>query len=267
MKLLLNSTSWILSALIIVLIAILLSMFILYLIHKYIPTRTLKKNHDVAGYTFGIVGILYSVILGFTVVNEQTRNNDVLQTIYTEAVALADLYREADFFPVSNRNAIRASLHSYAEYVIQNEWGISNTNAISIEGQEVIKKIWDSYHDVDLQDAKMKIWYETSISKLDTFMNARIARQFSAWEHLGSMMWTILLTGGIITIGFMYFFGLENFRSHMIMTSLLTGYISFMLFLVYSLDHAYSGAQNTQPEALEQVTRLFEHWDHDTASP
>jgi len=75
------------------------------------------------------------------------------------------------------------------------------------------------------------------------------------------MMWSLLIIGALITIGFMFFFGLENLRSQMLMTALLAGYISFMLYLVYSLDNVYTGPEAIQPTALEQVYTLFDRWD------
>jgi hypothetical protein len=59
----------------------------------------------------------------------------------------------------------------------------------------------------------------------------------------------------------MFFFGLENIRSQMLMTGLLTGYLSFMLFLVYSLDHVYQGPDGIKPVAFQQVKELFNRYD------
>ena len=74
-------------------------------------------------------------------------------------------------------------------------------------------------------------------------------------------MWSLLLIGAAITISFMFFFGLENLCSQMLMTALLTGYLSFLLYLVYSLDHVYEGSEGIKPVALEQVYSLFDRWD------
>ncbi|HSX10732.1 MAG TPA: DUF4239 domain-containing protein [Chlamydiales bacterium] len=261
MRFLFESTPWFVSSLLVVVATVLICVMILRGVRKWVPIQDLKENHDVAGFMLGIIGVLYSVILGFTVVNEQTRYNEVLQTVHTEAVALADLYREASFFPPDNRDAIRASLRNYVDYVVHKEWGHSGRKSIRLESQDTMDQIWNSYYNIDLQNEKMTIWYGASISKLDTFMNARLSRQFSSWERLGAMMWAILILGGVITICFMYFFGLENLRTQMVMTALLTGYISFMLYLVYSLDHVFKGPQGIQPAALEQVVTLFDRWD------
>lgn len=261
---LLESSSWVFSALLIVIPSILLCLAILLLVRKWISIEELKANHDVAGFTLGIIGVLYSVILGFTVVNVQTRFNEVLQTVHTEAISITDLYREASFFPPQGRNAIRKALRAYIEYVIETEWGQPKNKKLDLQAQKIMEKLWDSYYTVELIDEKMKIWYQESISKLDTFLNARLSRQFSSWERLGAMMWSILILGAIITICFMYFFGLERLRAQMIMTALLSGYISFMLYLVYSLDNVFQGPESIKPTAYEQVIDLFDEWDKAT---
>lgn len=256
-----NSSSWIVSSCLIVGASIGVCLLILWILRKSISIHELRKNHDVVGFTFSIVGVLYSVILGFTVINVQNRYNAVQESIHTEAILLADLYEDAGFFSVKDAKAIRSSLRQYIDHVIKEEWWLVGEKKLHVRTQSVIRDIWTAYYNVDLQNEKEKIWYTESISKLNSFLNARLTRQFHKWEHLGGMMWSILLTGALITICFMFFFGLENFRSHMLMTALLAGYLCFMLYLVYSLDNIFTGPQQIKPVALEQVQSLFNQWD------
>ncbi len=261
MDLLYESPSWILNSLLVVVPSILACLAILWLMRKYISHKALQKNHDVAGFTLSIVGVLYSVILGFTVVNAQSRYNDAVLNIHTEALTLADLYRDAGFFPDPSRKEIRKSLRNYVDYVIKEEWRLPEERTMRLKTQDVMDTIYDSYYGVDLTNEKVRAWYSVSIDKLNKLMDARLSRQFNSQEHLGQMMWSLLIIGGLITIGFMFFFGLENLPSQMLMTALLAGYISFMLFLVYSLDNVFHGPEAIQPVALEQVTTLFDRWD------
>ncbi len=266
MSFLFESPSWILSSCVVVLVAILLSLGVLWIVRKTIPIHVLKQSHDVVGFTFSIIGVLYSVILGFTVINVQARHNAVLEASHNEAILLADLYEDAAFFQPQDRDAIRSSLRRYAKHVIEEEWWLSPERKIHVKTRNFIKDIWQSYYNIELTNEKMSIWYTESISKLDNFLNVRLTRQFNAWEHLGGMMWSLLIVGALITISFMFFFGLENLRSHMLMIILLAGYLSFMLYLVYSLDHVFNGPQGVKPEALEQVYNLFDSWDQDLPS-
>lgn len=258
---LIESPSWVFSSLFVVIPSILICLTLLWLVRKYIPIEKLQANHEVAGFTLGIVGVLYSVILGFTVVNVQNRFNDVLKTIHAEAISLADLYREAAFFPPEGTRAIRSSLRAYVQFVIEKEWNHQTHKKINIQAHKIMEQIWNSYYQIDLTDEKTRIWYQESISKLDAFMDARLSRQFNSWEHLGSMMWTILIVGGMITICFMYFFGLERMPAQMVMIALLAGYISLMLYLVYCLDNVFKGPEGITPAAYEEIIELFNHWD------
>ena len=264
MSLLFESSSWIVSSLVLVAISIALCLTILLIVRRIFSAEEMKKRHDVVGFTFSIIGVLYSVILGFTVINVQDRYNLVEQTIHTEAFMLADLYQDAAFFPQAGRDQIRSNLRDYIQYVVTEEWGHSLKDQDHLKTRAILKNIWDGYYQVDIKGEKMKIWYAESISKLNQFLNARLIRQFNAEQHLGGMMWSLLVVGALITICFMFFFGLESLRSHMLMTTLLAGYLSFMLFLVYSLDHVFKGPQGVRPTALVQVYSLFDEWDQNS---
>ncbi len=266
MSLLVNSPNWIFSCFLVVIPTIIFSLTVLLVIRRAISHERLRKHHDVAGFTFSIVGVLYSVILGFIVINVQEHYNATEETIHTEVTMLSDLYRDADYLPFESRAPIRSSLRKYVDCVIKIEWkhlGKEDKDQ-RLESQKKLKELWNSYYSVNLDDAKVRIWYQQSIAKLDQLMNARLSRQFSAREHLGGMMWSLLIIGATITIGFMFFFSLENVRSQMLMTALLSGYLSFMLYLVFSLDHTFTGPKAIQPAAFEQVLVTFDQWDQNT---
>ena len=256
-----ESTSWVYSSLVVVIVSIFVALFALWIVRKTVSVATLRQHHDVAGFTFSIVGVLYSVILGFTVINVQERYNAAAETVHTEATMVADLYRDAAYFDPSNRDAIRNSLRQYVHYVIEEEWAAPRDKIWRYEADVILQGLWKSYEVIEFQNEKTKIWYEQTIAKLDRLMNARLSREFYSWERLSSMMWAVLLCGGAITVCFMFFFGLENFYMQMLMTSLLAGYLSFMLFLVFSLDHVFQGSPHIEPKAFQDALVLFGRLD------
>ena len=255
-----GNLSWIFSSLVIAVVSIAITSLILWFIRKKVSHHKMKKHHDVAGFILGTIGVLYSVVLGFTVVNAKDRYNQAANTVHTEATMLADLYRDSGFFPETNRLAVRSGLRDYVKYVLEDEWFNKRDH---LRAQRVIHNLWNSYSDIDLDRELVRVWYSQSVTKIDNLMNARLARQFFMHEQLGSMMWTLLIIGGIVTVSFMFFFGLENLMNQMLMTSLLVGYLSFMLFLVYCLDNPFHGAQAIQPTALEQNLIFFDELDQD----
>ncbi|MBM3201519.1 MAG: DUF4239 domain-containing protein [Chlamydiae bacterium] len=251
-------TSWIFTALGVVVPSLLFVLMLQIWARKKTHADVLRKHHDVTGFTFSIIGVLYSVILGFTVVSSKDRYNNVEQNILTETFSISDLYRDAGYFSIKERDLIRNYLRSYVKVVTEKEWNIRDETPIFLESDRIVEKLWDVYYNIEVKNTKMEIWYGESIAKLNTFINAGLARQFSASQRLGSMMWCLLISGGIITVGFMFFFVIENFRIQILMTALLTGYLSFMLFLIYSLDYL----TESRPTSFVRLVELFDEWDN-----
>ena len=256
-----QSSNWIFYALIVIIPVVFFSLLALFLLRKVFDTEALQKNHDVAGFTFSIIGVLYSVVLGFTVISANERFNDAEKNTAIEAFAIADLYRSASFFSSKEAADIHACLREYVKYILDKDWGLPAEKKISSESQDILEKLWQIYYQIEVSNQKVEIWYATSISKLTTLADASLSRQLSKSNQLGSMMWALLIIGGFITICFMFFFGLESFRTQMVMTSLLAGYISFVLFLIYTLDNVFKGPVAVEPRPLEQLQILFDNWD------
>ncbi len=177
---------------------------------------------------------------------------------------MTDLYRDAVYFNQTSLSNIRANIRKYVDYVITKEWDFPHEESRRIEANEILLTLWKNYEKVDLKDERSKIWYTQTISKLDSLMNARLAREYYSWENLGSMMWSILILGAIITICFMFFFSLDNLRLQMLMTSLLTVYLAFMLYLVFALDHIFAGTVQVTPRAFEESIAIFDRLDANT---
>ena len=255
------SSSWILSSILIMAIFAVIATAILWLIRTRVSHIVLRQHHDVAGYIFSIIGVLYSVILGFTVINVQERYNKAEETVHTESTIIADLYRDAVYFDEESLVSIRTNLKNYVNYVIEQEWAEPADETRRLKADEILQSLWRSYQYVHLQSVRDKIWYQQTIPKLDRLMDARLAREFYSWDSLNPMMWTILVLGAALTIGFTFFFGLENLKMQMFMTSLLTIYLSFMLYLVFSLDHVFEGAIHVTPKAFEETLAIFDRLD------
>jgi hypothetical protein len=256
-----ESPTWIIIAILIMVITTGITISILWVIRKNVSHIKLREHHDVAGYIFSIIGVLYSVILGFTVINVQERYNKAEETVHTESTIIADLYRDATYFDEASVASIRSNLKKYVQYVIQQEWVLPGDETRRLKADGILQDLWQSYQGVDLQSERSKIWYQQTIPKLDRLMDARLAREFYSWDSLSHMMWTILILGAAITICFTFFFGIENLKMQMFMTSLLTIYLTFMLYLVFSLDHVFEGAVHVTPKAFEETQSIFNRLD------
>lgn len=250
---------WYVEASIVVLFVVAISVFGLLFVRHKIHIDVLKGNHEVAGFTFGIIGLIYGVLLGFTVVNVQTRFNEVEKIIETEANLLLDLYRDAGMFSSSDKEAINRDLHDYTKEVIEKEWEVmAKHKELNLRSPSILIKLWNDFYKIHPSTPTERAWYELSISKLNELNNVRLMRLYNSAETLGSMMWTLLIAMGFVTIVFMYFFGADSLRSQLLMTALLAGCISFMLFLIHDLDTVYMGSTRVYPTPFKNVLDIIE---------
>jgi hypothetical protein len=228
-----------------------------YMTRALINPAALKAHHDVAAVVFANLGVLYSVLLAFTVVNVQQRFDKIKETTQVEASYLNDLYRDAEVFQQEDKNKIRELLLAYSQNVIQIEWPQMSNGDILDHTNEYLSKLWNVYYALDATTHKQEQWYAVSISKLNQLVNARLSRILGSRESLGSEMWAMLISGAIALAGFICFFGLESITSHLLMTAVLASTTGFLLFLIYSLDTVFSGNVSIPPEAMEAFFKTF----------
>lgn len=249
----LEELSWVTGTIVCMALFIIMTIALILLVRRFVNLKSLKAHHDVAGFVYANLGVLYAVLLGFTVVNVQQRFDKFKGTVQEEASLLDTLYREAEVLSNTDKNNIRNAIKIYLEDVIQKEW-ISMEQGIAIPNiTQAFENIWKAYSSAQVSNVKQQIWYSDSLRSLNQIMNIRMARLAGIEDSLGGEMWTMLLLGGILMASFICFFGLENLYSHLLMASILAGTTAFLLFLIFSLDTVFSGDVSIPPKAYIKV--------------
>ena len=253
-----NHLPWTITAIILIATFVLFTIIGILVVRKTVNLNRLKNHHDVAGFVFANLGVLYAVLLGFTVVNVQERFDKVKGITRLEAAYLDQLYQDAAIFPEKNRTQIRNAVKAYCESVLDEEWTLMAQGISSPITIQAFRNIWEAYYEIEPNGSKEGMWYAESIRTLNQLMNTRISRILGSKESLGAEMWTLLLLGAIVMVTFVWFFGLESITLHILMASILATTVAFLLFLIYSLDSAFSGQVTVSPEAFMNVLRVFQ---------
>lgn len=249
--------SWISGAIALAAAFVVAVILAIVLVRKMISRKTLQANHDVTGFVFTNLGVLFSVLLGFTVVNVQQRFDKIKETAQVEASFLADLYHGAEVFSEKDMLLIRGKIKNYIHNVIVEEWPMMAKKEPSMHTIKALRELWSSYYKVKLDTEIQKIWYQESIRKLNQLVDTRLARILGAEESLGAEMWTFLFLGAVILVLFIALFGLENIRTHIFLGAILALSTAFLLFLIHSLDTAFTGTIQVPPEALERILKTL----------
>jgi len=222
----------------------------LVLIRRWCQVAELRRSHDVLGATFGVVGVIYAVMLGFVLsaIWGQYIHTDEVATL--EGVSLRNLHRDSYALPAASQVAIRTALIAHAHAVVEDEWKALSVQRESHLAQETMEKIWRAYYAVTPETEAQKVWLAESIHTLNEMAKLRRVRILSADRTVSVVMWVLLLLGGVATCGFMHAFGVERFRSHLLMTTALTTLILLILHMIAALDNPFGGNPHLTPDAF-----------------
>jgi hypothetical protein len=231
------------------------------LTRRWIGVEVLRRNNEVAGFIYAVIGVLYAVLLGFTAIIVWEQFDNAQAGVDQEANELADLYRDAQAFPDDTRKELETQLRAYARLVVEKEWPAMAERHSSPETWEVYNELWRTYHRFQPQSDHQRTWYEQSLARLNQLGDQRRLRLLSSQAvGIPVVMWVVLLGAGAITIGFSFLFGTTSTTAQVMMTSALSMTIALVLFSILAMEHPFAGITRVEPDAFNQVANIFDVW-------
>lgn len=253
---------WVLAVLFVLSISVILSISGLILVRKYVHISKLKINHEVAGFSYSVIGTLYAVLLGFTIQYVQERFVSIRENIHKESALIIDVFRSVDLFPSEAKMQIQSSLKKYVEEVVKVEWPLMAQKGLIPHGLANIDKLFGVAYGVSPQSHAEAVLYGQVISRLNELNDARVLRIRDSVGRLSSSLWALLITGGVIVISFMYLFGMENLKAQILITAFLSCLISFMLYTIYDYDHPFEGGIHLNRQIYDSTSYALDDWEN-----
>ena len=93
------------------------------------------------------------------------------------------------------------------------------------------------------------------LQSLTTLSDYRRDRLADSRAVLPSVLWVVLLSGGVINLGYTYLFGVKSLTVHLIITMALTAMTTLLLLVILILDHPFAGSFRVESEPFVQVLR------------
>jgi protein-S-isoprenylcysteine O-methyltransferase Ste14 len=242
----------------------------LTLVQRLVPATIRKEHNDVAGFIYAALGVIYAVLLALVVITVWEEHERARITVEGEANALAEIFWLAHALPEPEGRHLQELARSYAEEVVDQEWPLMEQGRTplmeptreSTPGWVLIDDIRVTLQEeVEPRTVAGQEHYAEVLDQLQRLADARRTRLVEAEESIPTVLWVVLVVGGMVTVGFAYLFGLQNTWAHRLMVAALAGVIALVLFTIGVLDHPFSGGARIGTEALELVLNRFETSD------
>lgn len=223
----------------------------LFLVRRFADLGWLKRQHDVASFFFQVIGTLYAVLIAFAIFVVWTQFQDAGTNLEHEVNEVGDLSRMAMAMPDPMRSQIRSALMDYSQAVVEDEFPAMAAERTSPRTWDAVEKLWAVYANAEPTTLKAQANYAESLRHLNALSESRRTRLFVMRGTVPSMLWKLLIVGGIILVALTYFFGHESLLSQALMTAALSGILAFSLFLIAAYDSPFSGAARVSSAPYE----------------
>jgi hypothetical protein len=230
----------------------------LVLVQRLMPTRRRMQHNDVAGFIYAVLGVAYAVLLGLMVVAVWEDWNAANAVVDQEASELAEIFWLAHRLPQPEGHRLQELARSYARVVVKEEWPLMERGKVSPKAWTILDEIRDDIQRMQPATPTQQVLYEQGLQQVSDLADARRERLLDAEQGVPTVLWVVLIIGGVEVVGFTYLFGLQSTTVHVLMIMSLTLIIALVLFTVAALDYPFEGDIHIGPDAFEQVLGRFE---------
>jgi hypothetical protein len=226
------------------------------LIRRWVGAEKLAKNNEIAGFKFATVGVIYAVLLAFSVIVVWEKFNDAENAVAEEAGATAALLHYVEGNEPAAQ-AVRMAIINYLKTTIDKEWPEmaheSNSHAVT----HALDGIYSAALALNQSSTRDTADMSEVFRQIDNVTSARRARLHLATGLVPDVIWLALFLGAGLTVGFTLFFGSENFIAQIAMTGVLSLLVTMGLVVIISIDHPFTGPVHIHPKPLASVLAEF----------
>ncbi|MGA7458744.1 MAG: DUF4239 domain-containing protein [Candidatus Korobacteraceae bacterium] len=223
------------------------------------PHHARKESNDFTGAVVAVIGTTYAVILAFTLSGVWNNFQEAQANEEQEANALTNVYRIATTLQDPNAQRIQELCARYAENAVNREWPQMKADEIPPAADEITDQLWQLAGQVQAHATPDAIAAYQLMEELRGLTQYRRLRLVQARERLPVLLWSVLIAGGIITVAAACFFGVSDFRFHLLQVLMLSFLISLVLFAIADIDRPYQGLVTVAPQGFESAVQKLQH--------
>jgi hypothetical protein len=223
------------------------------LVHRFVPAA-LRREHTVLGAAiFSVIGTTYAVLLAFMATTAWEQYSSAEALARHEADLIGNIYRVSHGFPEPAGSALRDDLAAYLRQIISVEW------PAQIAGREVpaaaplLEDIGRTVLAVTPSGAGQSNIQRFLIDGMSEIATVRRDRRLATQGSIPNLVWMVLLSGGVLMVGFSFFLGAATPALHLLMTAVLVASGVLVLLLIVGLSSPFHGAVTISPDAYAGV--------------
>jgi hypothetical protein len=227
---------------------------------KLVHGHVAEGHNDVLVPIFLTVGVIYAVLLAFTVVAAWEFYDAAKHNTGEEAALLVPLYRQTRAMDEDKGAEMRHLIRSYAEHVVHG-WDAFRDGTRNVQAGADTNEIIRVFASMNPSSKAREIVSAQFLQTFSQMVLNRNKRYVHAAESLSPLMWVGLGLGGVFTIGLCFILYMERCWPHVLGVGAMSAMIGMLLFMVAMMSRPFHGPLAIDPAPFEQVLPVFDQVD------
>ena len=244
---------------IIILASVLASLGFLFVVTRSLEAHSRKESNDFTGAVVTVIGTTYAVILAFMLSGVWNNLQGAQANAEQEANSLVNIWRISTNIDSPTGADVQALCLKYAQNALSVEWPtMYSGKPLPQQGGEMINQFWRLAGQSHDRGGGTYVATYQFVEELRMLTEYRRIRLMHSREELPGVLWAVLIAGGIITVAASCFFGVQNFRFHVLQVIVLSFLISLVLVAIADIDRPYQGNDVVLPSGFVLAMRTFQ---------
>jgi len=202
-----------------------------------------------------VVGMMFSVLLGFFIAQSMRDYATANGNIVAEANAVGEVFRDARGLPEVDRKRIRNLCRQYVDAVINEEWHLLPKYQESDKAQEIMNDLWQAALSVNPTNDREKVIYQSFFKGMNELGGYRRIRTGTNTVSLTPGLWAVIAIGAAAIVSLTFLFAPENRAYHIGLLACLLLPLTLNIFLLSEYVHPFTGTLPIKPVMFESLKR------------
>jgi len=229
----------------------------LFLVRRFVLPRLGINDavNDAVSGTVQAIGVFYGITVGLIAVGVWNTNSNASELVSKEAASIAALYRDTSGYPSPLREDLRARLRDYTSFVIYEAWPEQKMGRglLASRGTRIMDEFQERLYAFQPANQSQLALHTETLRAYNSLIEYRNLRIHAVNSSLSAIMWAVIWIGAAISIGVAYFYKIEDVKVHVILISLMSGFLSLVLFMIIINDRPFYGAVSISPEPYQLI--------------
>jgi hypothetical protein len=235
------------------------SLLFRWLLERFWPTVKRRAHNDIIGWQLGILGTTYAVILGFMLYTVWTNFGLAEINADSEANAIVNVYRLADGLPDIQGQQLRLAARNYVDVVLEKDWpAMEHNNNEFLESNKINQQLWQILMSVKAAEPTEITAEDHALYELSAVAEHRRIRLLQSTSRLPSILWWVLVFGGIVTIVSCCMFGSANAWLHAIQVFAFSLLVALVLLAIADIDRPFQGSVHVRDAPFRRAQQSMQ---------